>query len=211
MAEMRNQLELLLPAFYERPTPVVARDLIGRYLVMTRPGQPDRVGRVVETEAYVGEQDRASHSARGLTPRNAAMFEAAGHAYVYFVYGMHWCLNVVSEGVGHGCAVLLRAAEPLSGIEGSASGPGRLCRAFGIDGTWNRADLTNGPLTIRRGRPVPDSDVATAPRVGVAYAGEWAAEPLRFYLASSSSVSARRRSASRTPASGRALASAHLG
>lgn len=188
-----GELEPLPRAFYERSTPVVARDLLGRFLVMARPGEPERIGRIVETEAYIGEHDRASHSSRGLTARNAPMFEAAGHAYVYFVYGMHWCLNVVTEGVGQGCAVLIRAAEPLSGIEGSASGPGRLCRAFGIDRTWNRADLTSGALTIRHGRPVPDDDIITAARVGVAYAGEWAAEPLRFLIGSSSAVSGRAR------------------
>jgi DNA-3-methyladenine glycosylase len=125
------------------------------------------------------------------------MFEEAGHAYVYFVYGMHWCLNVVTEAVGHGSAVLLRAAEPLAGLDGSASGPGRLCRAFGIDGSWNRADLTHGSLNVRHGQPVGDDEVVAAPRVGVAYAGEWAAEPLRFFIGSSSAVSVRPRLTSR--------------
>jgi DNA-3-methyladenine glycosylase len=179
-------------AFYERPTTEVARDLLGRYLVFDPPGQPRRIARLVEVEAYLGETDRAAHSWHGRTPRTAPMYEEAGHAYVYRIYGMYWCLNAVTEAVGVATAVLLRAAEPLEGIEQPTDGPGKLCRALGIDGTLNRADLTASPLRITAGSPVTDAEVATSPRIGVGYAGEWAELPLRYFVATSDWVSHRR-------------------
>lgn len=187
--------------FYLRPTAEVARDLLGRYLLLGAAGSPTRIARIVETEAYLGEEDKACHSSRGRTARTAPMYEEAGHAYVYFVYGMYWCLNVVTEPVGSACAVLLRAAEPVEGLEGSADGPGKLCRAFGIDARWNRADLVNGGLRITQGVPVADEDVGVSPRIGVAYADDWADRLLRFFVASSSHVSTRR---SAKPRAGRA-------
>jgi DNA-3-methyladenine glycosylase len=117
------------------------------------------------------------------------MFEEAGHAYVYLIYGMYWCLNVVTEAVTHGAAVLLRGAEPVEGLDGRMDGPGRLCRAFGLDGTWNRADLTSGPLRIEGGDPVPEAVIGASPRIGVGYAGPWAERPLRFFDTRSRHVS----------------------
>lgn len=184
-----SELVALPRSFYVRPTADVARDLLGRYLVLERPGQPTKIGRLVETEAYLGEEDRACHAFHGRTRRTAPMYEEAGHAYVYFVYGMYWCLNVVTEQVDRPYAVLLRAAEPVAGIEEAADGPGKLCRAFGLDGHWNRADLVSGDLRITAGQLPRSSDVAISPRIGVAYAGEWAERPLRFYIVSSSHVS----------------------
>lgn len=175
--------------FFLRSTAEIAADLLGRYLVMAFPGEALRVGRLVETEAYVGEQDRASHASRGRTLRNAPMYEEAGHAYVYLIYGMYCCLNVVTEDVGSPCAVLLRAAEPVAGLCGSASGPGRLSRAFGIDRRWNRADLTTSALQITEGRPVALAHIERSPRIGVDYAGEWAHEPLRLSVAANPYVS----------------------
>jgi DNA-3-methyladenine glycosylase len=136
---------------------------------------------MVEVEAYIGEHDRASHASRGRTKRTEPMYGEAGHAYVYLIYGMYWCLNAVTEEVGSPCAVLIRGIEPIQGLEGRTDGPGRLTRAFGIDGSANRADLTAGALRITEGEPLPANAIERSPRVGVAYAGEWAAEPLRFF------------------------------
>src|SRR5437762_9285171 len=116
-------------AFYLRPTEIVARDLLGRYLVLWQSGEPQRIARLVETEAYLGEHDRASHAWHGRTARTAPMYEAAGHAYLYFIYGMYWCLNVVTEEVELPSAVLLRGAEPVEGLDQATNGPGKLCRS----------------------------------------------------------------------------------
>ena len=187
--------------FYLRPTEEVARDLLGRYLMLELPGQPTKIGQLVETEAYLGEADRACHAWHGKTNRTAPMYEEPGHAYVYFVYGMYWCLNVVTEPAGTPCAVLLRGAAPVEGLTSLANGPGKLCRAFGLDGSWNRTDLVAGALRITEGEAVPADQVAVSPRVGVGYAGEWAERPLRFYVAGSHHVSKNGSSRRRVPAS----------
>jgi DNA-3-methyladenine glycosylase len=179
---------VLPPAFFRRPAAEVARALLG-VLLVRRVGREIRVGRVVETEAYLGPRDRASHSSRGRTARNASMFGPAGRAYVYFVYGMHHCVNVVTGGDGAGAAVLLRALEPVAGIEGRTDGPGRLCRALGIDRALDGADLRGPELLLAAPRePVPIR-VLARPRVGVAYAGSWARRRLRFLTAGSPWVS----------------------
>jgi DNA-3-methyladenine glycosylase len=141
------------------------------------------VGRIVEVEAYLGPADLAAHSARGLTPRTKVLFGPPGHAYVYFVYGMHWCLNVVTGEEGKGCAVLLRALEPVLNLEGRTQGPALLCRALQVDGRCNGHDLVGGELFIAGAeRTVEPDEVVSRPRVGVAYAGAWAEVPLRFFL-----------------------------
>ncbi len=157
-------------------------------------------GRIVETEAYTGESDPASHAYRGRTARNAVMFGAAGYAYVYFTYGMHHCLNVVAEPPGHAGAVLLRALEPLTGIAimratGDSgpearllSGPGKICRAFGLTLEDDGRDLTRGPLGIAAGTPLADDQVTAGPRVGITRAVEM---PYRFVVKHSPSVSSR--------------------
>ena len=122
--------------FYDRDTTLVARELLGKLLV-----HGDRVGRIVETEAYLGPHDRAAHSARGLTKRNAVMFGPPGYAYVYFIYGMYFCMNVVTEREGHASAVLLRAVEPVQNVTGKTTGPGLLCNAMAIDRQLNGHDL----------------------------------------------------------------------
>lgn len=183
-----SSLTMALPRkFFARDAETVARDLLGKILVGSAHDAVRRA-RIVETEAYVGEHDLASHSSRGRTPRNAAMFGRAGHAYIYSIYGMHHCLNVVTGGVGDGQAVLLRAAEPLEGWMARMSGPGLLARAFGITRADNGADLVRGPLRILEGE-TPPQRIVRAPRVGVDYAGPWATEPLRFCEAKNPLVS----------------------
>ncbi|MCK6479020.1 MAG: DNA-3-methyladenine glycosylase [Planctomycetes bacterium] len=166
-------------SFFERGTVAVARDLLGRILVHDD-GGVRRAGRIVETEAYLGPRDRACHTARGRTPRNAAMFGDAGRAYVYLVYGLHHCCNVVTEGGGAGTAVLLRALEPLEGCRSRTSGPGLLCRALGITLARNGADLLASPLRIEDDGAPPPRRVRAARRIGVDYAGPWARRRLRF-------------------------------
>lgn len=170
-------MAVLPRAFYARDAATVARDLLGKVLVRDVHGVRRRA-RIVETEAYVGSHDLASHSRHGRTARNAAMFGPPGHAYVYFVYGMHHCLNAVTGEEGVGEAVLLRAAQPLDGWTTRLTGPALLAKAFGVTRADDGADLVRGPLRILDG-PAPDAVQAT-PRVGVAYASGWAQAPLRF-------------------------------
>jgi len=175
--------------FYARDAATVARALLGTSLVLRRPDGIVARARVVETEGYVGAQDLACHASRGRTARTAVMFGPAGHAYVYFIYGMYDMLNVVTGPTGDPQAVLIRAAEALAGVAGPLNGPGRLTRALGITRDLNGADLCVGPLTFEPGPP--PAEVIAAPRVGVGYAGPWAAAPLRFYDADSRHVSRR--------------------
>lgn len=170
-------------SFYARETARVARDLLGLWLVRNIDGAC-RIGRIVETEAYLGPHDRASHSSRGCTPRNRSMFGPPGHAYVYRIYGLHHCLNVVTEPEGHGAAVLLRALEPIQGFAPSIQtrGPGLLCRALGIDRTADGADLLGKELFIATPREPASFAVVRRPRIGVDYAGTWARRLLRFYI-----------------------------
>jgi DNA-3-methyladenine glycosylase len=175
-------------AFYDRDTRVVARELLGQHLVHVVRGVP-RVGRIVEVEAYLGPQDRAAHSCRGLTPRTRVMFGPPGHAYVYLIYGMHHCLNVVTEGVGHGAAVLLRALEPVENLAERTSGPGLLCRAMGVDRRHNGMDLCGDRLFITAPESPASFTVAKRPRIGVDYAGAWARRLLRFYIRGNAWVS----------------------
>lgn len=174
--------------FFDRDTAIVARELLGCRLVHqfcnTR-----YEGRIVEVEAYVGSHDKASHSSRGLTPRTRIMFGPPGRVYVYRVYGIHHCVNVVTEQEGRGCAVLIRAVEPLSGIKKPTHGPGLLCAAMKIDLRQNGGDLEVGPIWIEA-PPTPILErVVSRPRIGVDYAGSWARRLLRFYLSGSAFVS----------------------
>ena len=166
--------------FYARRTLVVARDLIGMHLVHDDAGTC-RVGRIVEVEAYQGPQDLAAHSARGRTARNDVMFGPPGHAYVYFIYGFWYCVNVVvrEEGVPH--AVLIRALEPVQGLTDKTWGPGLLCRAMNIDRRLNGTDLLGGKLWLERPASRKHVRIARATRIGVDYAGDWAKKPWRFY------------------------------
>jgi len=201
--------------FYARPPRALARALLGRMLVHDDPRAGRLAGVIVEAEAYGGPDDPASHAHRGPTPRNRVMFGPAGVAYVYFTYGMHHCFNVVCGRHGHAAAVLVRALEPLLGLEAMrrrrggadrarlARGPGSLARALGLDRAHDGLDLTRGPLWIadlaaRRGGHA----VACGPRVGIRLAAE---RPWRYWLAGSVFVSSgpAARPTSRTPRAGR--------
>jgi DNA-3-methyladenine glycosylase len=173
--------------FYSRPTVVVAEALLGCLLVH-RMGDIERVGKIVEVEAYVGAHDLASHSSKGVTPRTRIMYGPPGHAYVYLIYGMHHCMNVVTELEGNGAAVLIRALEPVRNVDGNTRGPGLLCKAMGIDRTLDGRDLLGDVIFVSPpAAPVPH--VTHRPRIGVAYAREWAGAPLRFYLTDNPFVS----------------------
>jgi DNA-3-methyladenine glycosylase len=137
-------------SFYDRDTTLVAQELLGKYLVHVV-GGVERVGRIVETEAYLGPHDLAAHSAKGLTNRTRVMFGPPGHAYVYLIYGMHWCMNVVTEKEGQAAAVLLRALEPVTNLEGRTQGPALLCKAMGVDRALNGHDLLSGDFYLAQG------------------------------------------------------------
>jgi len=188
-----------LPAsFYARPTSEVARRLLGHILVSDLGGHRT-AGRIVETEAYVGPDDPACHGYRGhRTRRNASLFERPGTAYVYFTYGMHWCLNAVTEREGFPAAVLIRALEPLEGVpimrrrrrrsddRELCSGPAKLCQALGVSGKEDGTALTRGRLRIVRNAARQRYAIIATPRVGIRHAVDW---PLRFLIKDSPWVS----------------------
>ena len=193
-----RRLRPLPVAFYARETELVARELLGTVLECTVRGSRCR-GRIVETEAYTGEEDLACHAAAGRTARTEVLYGPPGRAYVYFIYGMHWCVNAVTRRAGMPSAVLIRAVEPLDGIEAMrrrrgarpdrelTNGPAKLCDAFGITGPlFHGASLISSPLRILAGDAIPDSDVAVTARIGISKA---AAEPLRWIVRSSAYVS----------------------
>ena len=187
-------------AFFARSALAVARDLIGMHLAHDD-GRRVRRGRIVETEAYQGPKDLAAHSARGRTARTEVMFGPPGHAYVYFIYGFWNCLNVVTAAPGVPHAVLLRALEPLEGLSERASGPGLLCRAMRIDRRFNGIDLLGEELWIERApQGTATVRIERSARIGVDYAGAWAARPWRFFERGSPYVSGGR--AGRTRAAG---------
>ena len=173
--------------FYNRPAVEVARALLGTVLV-----HGTTSGRIVETEAYLGLQDRAAHSWRGITPRTRVMFGEPGHAYVYLIYGIYECLNVVAEEVGSPGCVLIRALEPLEGvarmrrrrsgargIEDLTNGPGKLTLALGITRRHNGTDFTQGLLTIRPPDGSAKIRIGVSPRIGIKHCADW---PLRFFI-----------------------------
>lgn len=183
-------------AFFNRPTLQVANDLLGTYLVFGK-DRRTLAARIVETEAYISENDPACHAAPGRTARNRHLYGRPATIYVYLIYGMYYCLNVVTEREGFPAAVLIRAAEPVEGFadakKGETSrllnGPGKLCRAFGIDLTQNGADATGTKLFFER-RDGSSVAAAVSPRIGISKATEL---PWRFYDSQSSSVSGPRR------------------
>ena len=177
-------------SFYQRDTVTVARDLLGKHLVHVVDGVV-RAGRIVEVEAYLGPHDLASHSSKGLTARNRAMFGPPGHAYVYLIYGIHFCMNVVTGTQGSGAAVLLRALEPLAGIDGRTQGPGLLCKAMGIDRRLDGQDLLSEGFHVAAPPAPAPIRIARRPRIGVDYAGTWARRLLRFYISGNACVSRR--------------------
>ena len=193
-SELLAGSNILQRDFYARPAIEVARDCLGKILVHRK-----CAGRIVETEAYLGVDDRAAHAWRGLTDRTRVIFGPPGHAYIYFIYGMYECLNFVAEPEGQAGCVLIRAVEPLAGIpamrrrrpavkriEDLASGPGKLTRAMGISRKQNGADLTEGPLHVRGMRQDTRFEVEVTPRIGITHCADW---PLRFLIANNRFVS----------------------
>jgi DNA-3-methyladenine glycosylase len=185
-------MRILPREFYNRPTLTVARHLIGARLVRIL-DDVKLVGLITETEAYISGNDLACHAKAGRTPRTAVMFEEPGHAYVYFTYGNHWMLNVVTERVGFPAAVLIRAIQPVEGVDvmmerrfgRDTFGPGKLCQAMGITKLENGVDLTKkgGGLWIEEGIKVPNSLVTKGPRVGLNNTPEpWLSKPWRFLV-----------------------------
>jgi len=186
--------------FYARPTEEVARGLLGRIVVSDVGGRRQQTaGRIVEVEAYVGPHDPACHAyGHRRTARTEPLYGPPGTAYVYFTYGMHWCLNAVTETQGFPAAVLIRALEPIAGFETMrqrrgkeplCAGPARLCEALGVTGALNGVSLQRGRLRIVDGTRPRKQDIVAGPRIGITQAADW---PLRFYLKESPWVSAAR-------------------
>jgi len=201
---MNHQCRKLPREFYARPVLVVARECVGKILVH-RTGEGETAGRIVEAEAYRGPLDLAAHSARGLTHRTAAMFGPPGYAYVYRLYGTSWAMNIVAAAEGKPHAVLLRALEPLRGLELMArrrgkppasreltNGPGKLTHALAITGADYGRDLCGDDLFLEE-CPSPARKVGASARINVEYAGLWAAKPWRFYERGNRYVSVRPR------------------
>jgi DNA-3-methyladenine glycosylase len=191
---LATESRVLPREFYNRDAVTVAWELLGKILVHGR-----TAGMIVETEAYLGGDDLAAHSARGITNRTRVIFGPPGHAYVYFIYGMHECLNLVAEPEGSPGCVLIRAAEPVAGIpimkrrrakartvEKLASGPGNLTQAFGITRAQNGVDVTHGTLVVRRWDKEPKFEIQVTPRIGIRHCADW---PLRFVIAGNRAVS----------------------
>lgn len=181
-------------AFFARPTLTVARRLLGARLVRLE-GRERIAGYIVETEAYIGETDQGCHARVGRTPRTQVMYGPPGHAYIYFTYGMHWCLNFVTEPGGFPAAVLIRSILPSEGVESIAlrragrppsewtNGPGKVCQAFGLNRAQNGANLCSpdSVLFVESGFPVPEASVTVGPRVGLNSVPEpWKSQPWRF-------------------------------
>ena len=199
-----SQWKTLPRSFYERPPESVARDLLGRYVVRSTDGV-ELALRIVETEAYLGSSDRASHAWDGRrTARNESLYLGGGHAYVYLIYGIHHCLNAVTAPEGEGGAVLIRAGEPVRGAEvmwsnrgrpgqpsagDIAGGPGKVCKALGVDRAFDGTSLLRAPLTVSHGEPATASSIVAGPRVGIDYAGSAVSWPLRFAVRDNAHVS----------------------
>lgn len=165
--------------FYDRDTITVAKELLGKYLIHSWHGM-DLIGKIVEVEAYLGPHDLASHSAKGLTKRTQVMFGPPGHAYVYLIYGMYFCMNVVTENEGHASAVLLRAIEPIKNIDARTEGPGLLCKAMHINKHLHGHDLTSSDFYIAAPEESGLFTIVKRPRIGVDYAKHWAKRHLRY-------------------------------
>jgi DNA-3-methyladenine glycosylase len=189
----------LRESFYDRPTEIVSRELLGAILECTTAEGVTR-GVIVETEAYLGPDDPACHAVAGVTSRTEHLFGPPGRAYVYLIYGMYWCFNAVTRERGHGSAVLVRAVSPRDGVElmrgrrprvkrdrDLTNGPGKLCLAMGIDGAMTGTSLRTGPIVIRESIAVPDDAVVVTPRIGITRAAEW---PLRYLVRDDPYVSA---------------------
>jgi DNA-3-methyladenine glycosylase len=196
MVQVLDKTEPIPREFFERPADLLAPDLLGTVLV-----HGNTAGMLVETEAYLGLTDLAAHASRGLTPRTKVMFGPAGHAYVYLIYGMYECLNVVADKPNVPHCVLVRALEPLAGMDkmaerrhwhgpltGICNGPGKLTRAMDIARSHYGADLCTGPLQLRRWKQGPSFAIEVTPRIGIRDNADW---PLRFIWSKNPFVSRR--------------------
>ena len=181
-------MQKLPRTFYDRDTIRVAPELLGKLLVHQSDGV-ERIGKIVEVEAYLGAHDLAAHSSKGLTERTKTMFGPPGFAYVYLIYGLHHCLNVVTEREGNGAAVLVRAIEPVKNLAGKTNGPGLLCRAMKIDRRLNAHDLLSDNFFIAEPDTAEKFSIVKRPRIGVDYAKHWAKRRLRFYIKDNAFVS----------------------
>ena len=200
---VQNCMNILPKEFYERKTIVVARDLLGK-VIIREIGTQKITARIVETEAYAGLDDKASHAHKGRTPRNSIMFGPAGFAYVYFTYGLHHLFNIVTEEVNYPSAVLIRAVEPISGLKfiqenrqgrkyhELTSGPAKFTKAFRIDKCFNGVDITIGKsIWVEDGPAISENRIATTPRIGVGYSEECAKWPRRFFIKDNQFISAK--------------------
>lgn len=185
---MNTPIVTLLPeshklprSFYERDTVLVAQELLGKLFVRSVQGEI-RIGRIVEVEAYVGAHDLAAHSSKGLTARTQVLFGPGGYAYVYLIYGMYYCTNIVTESAGIGSGILVRALEPLKNIKGKTQGPGLLSQAMAIDKSFNNHDLLSEDFYLADDKQTNPFAIVQRPRIGVHYAKEWADKLLRFYI-----------------------------
>jgi len=194
--------------FYNQKTIKVAQLLLGQHLIREYHGKK-LVGKIVETEAYIGPKDLASHASRGKTERTKIMFGSAGHAYVYLIYGIYNCFNIVTEATNYPAAVLIRAVEPISGIEqmiqnrkqksktlnlkskiyNLTNGPGKLCQAFKIDKTFNNHILNKKPLYLDWGEKIKPLQIVKTTRIGIPYAGDYIDKKWRFYIKDNQFVS----------------------
>lgn len=174
-------MKKLKRSFYNRDTITVAKELLGKCIVH-QCNDKRYIGKIVEVEAYLGSHDLAAHSARGRTKRTEVMFGPPGYAYVYFIYGMYYCMNIVTEHEGHASAVLLRAIEPIANISERTQGPGLLCNAMHINKQHNGHDLTSDNLYIAEIKETLPIKIVKRPRIGVNYAKHWAKRHLRFYI-----------------------------
>lgn len=174
--------------FYDRDAVTVAKDLLGKHLVSRVHGNL-QIGKIVEVEAYLGPHDLAAHSARGLTERTKVMFGPPGFLYVYMIYGMYFCANVVTEKEGQASAVLIRALQPIQAIDSRTQGPGLLCKAMNITKKLNGHDLLSDDFFIAEPSTSEKITIVKRPRIGVDYAKHWAKRLLRFYIKSNSFVS----------------------
>lgn len=174
--------------FYNRDTKEVAHELLGKFLVHKHNGIV-QMGKIVEVEAYLGPHDLAAHSAKGRTPRTQVMFGPPGHAYVYLIYGMYYCMNIVTQEEGHASAVLLRALEPVKNISDKTNGPGLLCRAMDITKKLHGHDMLSTDFYVADNNTEEAITIVKRPRIGVDYAGHWAKRLLRFYIKDNSFVS----------------------
>ena len=185
---VKHYMQKLQRKFYTQDTLIVAEELLGNYLVYRHNGI-EQIGKIVEVEAYLGTHDLASHSAKGLTKRTKIMFGPSGYAYIYLIYGMYHCFNIVTEPEGQGTAVLIRAIEPIKNIIKRTNGPGLLAKAMNITAALNGYDLLSNDLFIAKNINYETIDIVKKPRIGVSYAKDWATKLLRFYIKNNQFVS----------------------